>query len=174
MLFQWVVRGSALVIVLLSSPRSWAADPFVRFFAHQPVGQEITVTGRFHRFHYKRQFFQRNDKTGEVRYFDYFGLTLIPTRIVGNGSFAQEANRLDTLLLLYPDEEVVKHLPEQGENVWFTGTLLGFQYGISGITNSAYSGGEPYLVLKQIATQPPPEASAPQHQNAAPAQKNKN
>jgi len=171
---QWVVRGSVLAIVLLSSHLSWAADPFVRFFARQPVGQEITVTGRFRLFHYKRQFFQRNDKTGEVRYFDYFGLTLIPTRIVGNGSLAQDANRLDTLLFLYADEELVKNLPEQGENVWFTGTLLGFQYGISGITNSAYSGGEPYLVLKNVAAQPPPAASTSQEQSAAPAQESKN
>ena len=170
---QWVVRGSVLVIALLSSHLSWAADAFVRFFARQPVGQEITVTGHFHRFHYKRQFFQRNDKTGEVLYFDYYGMSLIPTRVVGTGSLAQEANRLDTLLFLYPDEELVKNLPEQGDDVWFTGTLLGFQYGISGITNSAYSGGEPYLVLKQIASPPPQESQAPQNPSAPPPQENK-
>jgi len=164
----WIVRGSVVSLVLLSSGPIWAADAFVRYFARQKVGQEITITGRFHRFRYKRQFFQRNDKTGEVQYFDYFGITLTPTQVVGNGSFSQEAKKIDSVLLLYPDEELVKDLPEQGENLWFTGTLLGFQYGISGIVNSVFSGGDPYILLKRVSTQPPQESAAIPSQDAAP------
>jgi hypothetical protein len=155
------MRGSVVSLALLSSGPSWAADAFVRYFARQKVGQEITITGHFHRFHYKRQFFRRNDKTGDVQYFDYYGIALTPTQVVGNGSFAQEARRIDTVLLLYPDEALVKHLPDQGENLWFTGTLLGYQYGISGIVNSAYSGGDPYILLKRVSTQPPQESAPP-------------
>ncbi|HEV8715417.1 MAG TPA: hypothetical protein VGX03_21630 [Candidatus Binatia bacterium] len=155
---HWIVRAGVIVLTLLSSGPAWTADAFVRFFALQRVGQEITLTGRFQRFNYKRQFFERNDKTGEVRYFDYFGMTLTPTRILGSGAFSQEANKLDSVLFLYPDEELVKDLPEQGEDLWFTGTLIGYQYGISGITNSVFSGGAPYILLQRVSPQPPPEA----------------
>ena len=163
-----IVCGSMVSLVLLSSGPIWAADAFVRYFARQKVGQEITITGSFHRFHYKRQFFQRNDKTGEVKYFDYFGITLTPTQVIGDGSFSQEAKRIDSVLLLYPDEEVVKDLPDQGENFWFTGTLLGFQYGISGIVTSVFSGGDPYILLKRVSTQPPQESLPPASQSATP------
>jgi len=158
MWLHWIVQGSVISLVLLASGPSWAADAFVRYFARQKVGQEITITGQFRRFQGKRQFFQRNDKTGEVQYFDYFGLVLIPTQIVGDGSFAQKARRIDSVLLLYPDEELFKDLPDQGENLWFTGTLLGYQYGISGIITSVFSGGDPFILLKRVSTQPPPGA----------------
>ena len=48
---------------------------------------------------------------------------------------------LDSLLLLYPDEAVVKDLPETGDKIWFTGTLLGYQHGASGITEAFGIGG---------------------------------
>ena len=163
-----IVRGSVILLTLLSSRSVWAADAFVRFFSLQKVGQEITVTGDFRRFSYKRHFFQKNDKTGDVQYFDFFGMSLVPTQIVGNGSFSQKANTLDTILFLYPDEEVVKDLPELGDNLWFTGTLLGFQYGMSGIVNSAFSGGDPYILLKRVSTQPPQESPPPTSQSPAP------
>ena len=158
---HWMVRGSVILLSLLSSGPAWTADAFVHFFSLQPVGQELTLTGHFHRFNYKRKFFERNDKTGEVHYFDYFGTTLAPTRIIGKGSFTQEASWLDNVLFLYPDEELVKDLPEQGEDLWFTGTLIGFQYGISGIIRSAFSGGDPYLLLKRVSQQPPQEPAPP-------------
>jgi hypothetical protein len=62
------------------------------------------------------------------------------------------------MLLLYSDEELVKDLPEQGENIWFTGTLIGFQYGISGMITSPFSGGDPYILLTRVSTVAPPEA----------------
>lgn len=165
---HWIVWGSVLLLSLLSSGPAWTADAFVRFFSSQSVGQEITLTGHFHRFNYKRKFFERNDKTGEVHYYDYFGMTLAPTRIVGNGAFSQEANWLDNVLFLYPDEELVKDLPEQGEDLWFTGTLIGFQYGISGIISSAFSGGDPYLLLKRVSHQPPQESASSSGQSPTP------
>lgn len=165
---HWIVRGSVIFLALMLSRPVWAANAFVRFFALQKVGQEITITGPFRRSFYKRDFFQKNDKTGEVQHFDYFGTTMIPTHIVGNGSLVQKASRLDTVLFLYPDEELVKDLPEQGDNLWFTGTLLGFQYGIGGIVNSAFSGGNPYILLKRVSTQPPQEAQPSQSQSTAP------
>jgi hypothetical protein len=167
---QWSVRASVIWLTLLSSGPAWAADAFVRFFSLQKVGQEISITGHFRRFNYKRKFFERNYKTGEVLYFDYFGTTLIPVQVIGNGSLSQEANELDNVLFLYPDEELVKDLPERGENLWFTGTLIGFQYGISGITDSAYSGGDPYILLQRISQQPPQESAPSSSQSPAPHQ----
>ena len=162
---HWLVRAGVTGLTLLSSRPAWAADAFIRFFALQKVGQEVSLTGRFSRFNYKRQFFERNDKTGEVRYFEYFGIILIPTRVVGSGAFAQEANKQDSVLFLYPDEGVVKDVPEEGEDLWFTGTLIGYQYGISGITNSVFSGGAPYILLRHVSHQPPPETPPPSGQS---------
>jgi hypothetical protein len=150
----WAVRGSLVMFVLLLSELTWA-NAFVKFLYQQKVGQEITVTGYFRRFSYKKQFFRRDDKTGTVEYFEFYGITMVPTRIIGNGSLSLKANILDGVLLLYPDQELVKDLPEKGENLWFTGTLLGFQYGISGITSAPGSGGDPYILLKRVSTQPP-------------------
>lgn len=163
----WVVRGNALLLVLLVSAPAWA-DAFVNFLLKQKVGQAITATGSFRRFSYKKQFFRRDDKTGDVEYFDYFGMTLVPTTIIGDGSLSQKASRLDTVLFLYADEELVKDLPEQGENLWFTGTLIGFQYGISGIISSPASGGDPYILLKRISTQPPPDITPSPQPNPGP------
>jgi hypothetical protein len=155
---SWLLRGSVLSLTLLSSAPVWS-DEFVNFFLKQKMGQEITVTGGFRRFSYKRHFFQRDHKTGDVQYFDYFGMSLVPTKIIGNGSLSLRASLFDTMLLVYPDEELVKDLPEQGENLWFTGTLVGFQYGINGISSSALSGGDPYILLKKISLEAPPEAA---------------
>ena len=52
-------------------------------------------------------------------------------------------------MVFYPDEKVVKDLPIEGDNVWFTGTLLGYQYG-DGITTGAGIGGYPYLLFKSM------------------------
>jgi hypothetical protein len=68
------------------------------------------------------------------------------------------------VLFLYPDEGVVKDVPEEGEDLWFTGTLIGYQYGISGITNSVFSGGAPYILLQHVSHQPPPETPPPSGQ----------
>jgi hypothetical protein len=144
-------------LTLLLSASAWA-DAFVNFFSKQKVGQEITVTGGFRRFSYKRKFFRRNDKTGEVEHFEYFGMSMVPTKIIGDGSLSLPASLFDTMLFVYPDEELVKDLPETGENLWFTGTLIGFQYGINGITDGALSGGDPYILLKRISREPPQES----------------
>jgi hypothetical protein len=152
-----LLRGSVMLLVLLFCDQIWA-DEFVKFLAKQQVGQEITVTGGFRRFSYKKRFYRRDDKTGEVENFEYFGMTMVPTMIIGNGKLLLRANVIDSMLLLYPDPELVKDLPEQGENLWFTGTLIGFQYGISGIINSPFSGGDPYILLKRISAIAPPEA----------------
>jgi hypothetical protein len=135
------------------------ADEFVNFLAKQKIGQEITVTGGFRRFDYKKHFFHRNDKTGEVKNFDYFGIAVVPTVIIGNGILSLQANVIDAVLLLYEDQELVKDLPEQGKNMWFTGTLIGFQYGVSGMITSPFSGGDPYLLLNRISAIAPPDVS---------------
>jgi len=163
----WAVRGSMVMFVLLLSELTWA-NAFVNFLYQQKVGQEISVTGYFRRFSYKKQFFRRDYKTGAVEYFEFYGITMVPTRIIGNGSLSLKANILDGVLLLYPDQELVKDLPEKGENLWFTGTLLGFQYGISGITSAPGSGGDPYILLKCVSTQPPDDSLSSSEQNSKP------
>ena len=163
----WAVRGSLVLLTLLLSASAWA-DAFVNFFSKQKVGQEITVTGGFRRFSYKRKFFRRDYKTGAVEHFEYFGMSMVPTRIIGDGSLSLPASLFDTMLFVYPDEELVKDLPETGENLWFTGTLIGFQYGISGITNGALSGGDPYILLKRVSSQAPSEATPPPLDNPRP------
>jgi hypothetical protein len=152
-----IVRGSICILVLCLNASVWA-DEFVNFFAKQQVGQEITVTGGFRRFSYQKHFFRRDSHTGEVENFYYFGITMVPTMIIGNGTLSLHANVIDSMLLVYTDPELVKDLPEQGENLWFTGTLIGFQYGISGIITSPFSGGDPYVLLKRISPLAPPEA----------------
>ena len=77
-----VVRGSVVLVGLLLNEAAWA-DAFVNFFYQQKVGQEITATGRFRRFSYQKQFFRRDDKTGEVEYFYYFGMSMMPFETSG-------------------------------------------------------------------------------------------
>jgi hypothetical protein len=153
----------AAACTLLMNSQAWA-DAFVEFFTKQKVGQEITVTGGFRKFHYKRQFYERNIKTGDVKYYEYFGMSMVPTQIFGVGSLALKASLHDTILFVYADESLVKDLPEEGQDLWFTGTLIGYQYGINGITSGALSGGDPYILLTRISKQPPPYAlPAPPH-----------
>lgn len=167
MLMSRILRtGLALATLLWSSP-VWA-DAFVEFFAKQKVGQEITVTGGFRKFGYKRQFYQRNYRTGEVQYYDYFGMSMVPVMIIGDGSLSIVASLFDTMLLVYSDENIVKDLPEEGENLWFTGILIGYQYGSSGITSGARSGGDPYILLKRISKEPPQGLTPPQPQSPTP------
>jgi hypothetical protein len=150
-------RCATVAATLLVNTSAWA-DAFVEFFTKQKVGQEITVTGGFHKFAYKRQFYERNHKTGDVKYYEYFGMSMVPTQIFGDGSLALKASLHDTLLFVYTDDTLVKDLPEEGQDLWFTGTLIGYQYGINGITSGALSGGDPYILLKRVSTQPPQEA----------------
>lgn len=147
--------GCAALVVLISVPAAWASSSFADFFLQQKIGQEITVTGEFFRFPKTRRFFRRDPQTGDVEYFTYFGASVVPTTILGNGALSQEPRSLDAMLLLYPDEEMVKDLPEAGDNIWFTGTLLGYQYGASGITEAFGIGGRPYLLLKRFSPLPP-------------------
>jgi hypothetical protein len=149
-----VLRGSLILAMLLLGP-SARADGFVDFFYKQKVGQELSLTGHFSRGFKQQQFFERDFKTGEVEYFKYSGTFISPTTIIGNGSLTWPPRSLETVLMLYPDERLVKDLPEQGENVWFTGTLIGYQYGLSGITSDVSAGGVPFILLKRVSTEPP-------------------
>ena len=169
MLQSRFLSGSLLVLTFVLGHQGWA-DEYVNFLAKQQVGQEMTVTGGFRRFSDKKHFFHRNDKTGEVEDFDFFGMTLVPTMLIGNGALSLRANSSTFLLVLYPDEEMVKDLPEQGKELWFTGTLIGFQFGVSGIITSPFSGGGPYLLLKRFSTLPPPETSLEDKNKLTPVQ----
>jgi hypothetical protein len=169
MLRSRLLKGSLFVLAFVLSDQGWA-DEYVTFLAKQQVGQEITVTGRFRRFYDKKHFFHRNDKTGEVEDFDFFGMTVVPTMLIGNGALSLRANAINFMLVLYPDEEIVKDLPEQGGELWFTGTLIGFQFGVSGIITSPFSGGGPYLLLKRFSTVPPPETSLEDKNKPTPVQ----
>jgi hypothetical protein len=164
----WIVRGGVFMLAVLSSALV-LADEFVNFLAKQKVGQEITATGGFRRFSHQRHFFRRDPQTGDVENFDYFGITMAPTMIIGNGTLSLRANAIDSMLLVYSDPELVKDLPEEGENLWFTGTLIGFQFGISGITTSPFSGGDPYVLLKRVSPLAPSEAYPNQQQAPTPA-----
>ncbi|MGH7966002.1 MAG: hypothetical protein ACRERD_29995 [Candidatus Binatia bacterium] len=156
-----IVRGSVILLTLLLSVSAWA-DAFTKFFYQQKIGQELTVTGRFGRLSQALSFFESNHKTGDDANFKYFSTTVFPTIILGNGSLAWPPKRLETVLFLYPDEGLVKDLPTQGDNLWFTGTLIGYQYGTAGITSDVGTGGAPYILLKRISTQPPEKVTLPQ------------
>ena len=151
-----VRRWSCVTLVMLvaGTPMPVAAC-FADFFPKQQVGQEMTLTGQFYRFSYARRFFRRDPKTGQVEYFTFFGVEVVPTTIIGNGTLSQEPRQIDSLLLLYPDEELVRDLPETGDQIWFTGTLLGYQHGASGITSAFGIGGMPYILLKGFSDQAP-------------------
>ena len=151
-----VRRWSCVTLVMLVAgmPMRVAAC-FADFFPKQQVGQEMTLTGQFYRFSYARRFFRRDPQTGQVDYFTFFGVEVVPTTIIGDGTLSQEPKQIDSLLLLYPDEELVRDLPEKGDKIWFTGTLLGYQHGASGITSAFGIGGMPYILLKGFSDQAP-------------------
>ena len=138
------------------------ADAFVRFFANQKVGQEITVTGGFRRFpdQDKQRYFMRDRQTGEIEYVEYYGMTMLPTLVVGNGAVSMKASIIDRILLFYADRTLVKDIPLKGESYWFTGTLIGYQYGTMGITRGMGIGGDPYILLRSVSATPPPETPA--------------
>ena len=140
-----LLLGTA-VVALLASP-VWA-DPFVNFFRQQKIGQEIKVQGPFRRDSHQKNLFKKDDKTGQVEYYTFFDTVILPTHLMGNGSLTQKARGLDAVVVFYPDESMVKDLPVQGDNVWFIGTLLGYQYGVEGITLDVGTGGPPYILLK--------------------------
>ncbi len=160
--------GSAALAVLLVSTPSWAASSFADFFVRQRIGQEMTMTGAFARFPMTRRFFRRDHQTGKVEYFIFFGASIVPTTIIGDGALSQEPRPLDSLLLLYADEALVKGLPETGNKIWFTGTLLGYQHGASGITRAFGIGGTPYILLERFSTQAPETLNASESSEAAP------
>ena len=160
--------GAALVVLLVNMP-SWAASSFADFFVQQKIGQELTITGAFSRFPMARRFFRRDHQSGNVEYFTFFGASIVPTMIIGDGALSQEPRPLDSLLLLYSDKEVVKGLPETGDNIWFTGTLLGYQHGGSGITKAFGIGGTPYILLQSFSTQAPETLDASESSETAPS-----
>lgn len=133
----------------LSASPVWA-DSFVNFFRQQKIGQEIKVQGPFRRDSHQRNLFKKDYKTGKVEYYTVFVTVILPTHLIGSGSLTQEAQSLDAMVALYPDESVVKDLPVEGDHVWFIGTLFGYQYGREGITTDVGTGGPPYILLKRI------------------------
>ena len=139
------------------------ADALVRFFANQKIGQEITVTGGFRRFpdRDKRRYFIRDGRTGEVEYVEYYGMTMLPTLVVGNGTVSMQASIMDRILLFYADRDLVKDIPLKGESYWFTGTLIGYQYGTMGITRGMGIGGDPYILLRSVSATPPETPTLP-------------
>ena len=147
--------GCAVLVTLVAGTPVRVAACFADFFQQQQVGQEITLTGEFYRFPRTRRFFRRSEKTGHVDYFTFFGVSVVPTTIIGNGTMAQGARPIYSLLLLFPDETLVRDLPQTGARVWFTGTLLGYQHGASGITKVFSIGGLPYILLKHFSDQAP-------------------
>src|SRR5260221_5095557 len=90
-------KGSVCLLVCLLASEGWA-DEYVNFLAKQQVGRDITVTGGFRRSPDKNHFFRRDDKTGEVENFDFFGLALTPTTLIGNGTLSLRANAMNFLL----------------------------------------------------------------------------
>ena len=157
------LAGAAMAVASLAYPAR--ADEFVSFFQHQKIGQEIKVQGPFRRESYKRHLFKKNSTTGKVEHYDLFATVILPTALVGSGSLKQEPDRLDVLLAFYPDETLVIHLPEQGEGVWFIGTLLGYQYGREAVTDDVGTGGMPYLLLESVER----AADEPQGRGGRPA-----
>ena len=157
----WVPLFTGAVFLYLSV-EVWA-DAFVRFFANQKVGQEITVTGGFRRFpdRDKRRYFIRDTQTGDVEYVEYYGMTMLPTLVVGNGAVSMKASIMDKMLLFYSDRDIVKDIPLKGESYWFTGTLIGYQYGTMGITRGMGIGGDPYILLRSVSANPPDHLPSP-------------
>ena len=157
--FLCCLTGSALV-----QPNPAAgAGAFVRFFANQEVGQEITVTGGFRRFPNKgkRRYFVTNARTGAVEYVEYYGMTMVPSLVVGKGSVSMKASLMAKMLLFYSDPALVADIPLVGESYWFTGTLIGYQYGTTGITRGMGMGGDPYILLKSVSAKPPEDLPTP-------------
>ena len=144
-------------IAFLSLDTEVRANGFVRFFANQKIGQEIIVTGGFRRFpdQDKRRYFVRDRQTGEVEYVEYYGMTMLPTLVVGNGTVSMKASIMTRILLFYADRALVKDIPLKGESYWFTGTLIGYQYGTMGITRGMGVGGDPYILLRSVSANPP-------------------
>ncbi len=150
-------------ITLLSLGTEVRANALVRFFANQEIGQEIIVTGGFRRFpdRDKRRYFIRNSQTGEVEYVEYYGMTLLPTLVVGNGTVSLKASIMARMLLFFSDRALVKDIPLKGESYWFTGTLIGYQYGTMGITRGMGIGGDPYILLRSVSATPPDTLALP-------------
>lgn len=148
---------------LVQPPPAAGAGAFVRFFANQEVGQEITVTGGFRRFPHKgkRRYFVTNARTGAVEYVEYYGMTMIPSLVVGKGSVSMKASLMAKMLLFYSDPALVADIPLVGETYWFTGTLIGYQYGTTGITRGMGMGGDPYILLKSVSAKPPEDLPVP-------------
>ncbi len=128
---------------------AWA-DPFVEFFRQQKIGQEIRIQGPFRRGFYKKRFFKKDYKTGQVENYEFFTTVILPTHLVGNGSLTQKPRRLDIVVVFYSNENLVRDLPLEGDHVWFIGTLLGYQHGTEGITTDVGTGGPPYMLLKSV------------------------
>lgn len=147
-----ISRSALLTVVAmfgLCVQSAWA-DAFVDFFRHQQIGQEIWVQGPFRRNAQVKHLFKKDDKTGAVEYYTLFATVILPTRLIGKGVLHKAPQNSDVVVVFYPDESAVKDLPVEGDNVWFIGTLFGYQGGTTAITTSVGSGGYPYLLLKQV------------------------
>ncbi len=57
--------------------------------------------------------------SGKVEYVEYYGMTMLPTLVVGNGTVAMKASIMDRMLLFYADRDIVKDIPLTGEAYWY-------------------------------------------------------
>ena len=48
----------------------------------------------------RKQYIMRDSVTGDVEYMEYFGMTMVPTLVVGNGSVSIKGSLMDKMLLL--------------------------------------------------------------------------
>lgn len=157
-----IVVAAMMGIMSIAGPRQSMASQFLRFFADQKVGQEITVTGGHRHFadRQKRRYFIQKSGEGPVEHVEYYGLTVIPTFLAGNGSISIAPSLRDKMLILYGNQNMVKRIPAKGDSYWFTGKLIGYQYGTVGITKIMNTGGQPYLLLDSVAAHPPAGGTA--------------
>jgi hypothetical protein len=140
---------TAVTMLGLCVQSAWA-DAFIDFFRHQQIGQEIWVQGPFRRNAQVKHLFKKDGKTGAVEYYTLFATVILPAHLIGNGVLHKAPRSSDVVVVFYPDESAVKDLPVEGNNVWFIGTLFGYQWGRQAITTSIGSGGYPYLLLQQV------------------------
>ena len=152
-----IVVAALLGVMPIVGPQPSMASQFLRFFSNQKVGQEITVTGGHRHFpsREKRRYFIHKVGEGAGEYVEYYGMTIVPTFLAGNGSISITPSLWDKMLILYVAKDMVKRIPEKGDSLWFTGTLIGYQYGTMGITKIMNTGGQPYLLLDRVSANPP-------------------
>lgn len=156
-----IVVVTLMGVMSIVGPKQSMASQFLRFFSNQKVGQEITVTGghRYFADRQKRRYFIHKSGEGPVEHVEYYGLTMIPTFLAGNGSISIAPRLWDKMLILYVNQDMVQRIPANGDSYWFTGKLIGYQYGTMGITKIMNTGGQPYVLLERVSAHPPADGT---------------